>query len=81
MWMSLAAPPGRALRAEQVEHRTQDQADAAFIDAWKQQRRRGRDPPDHPRRIVVVKFNDWMCPGCRAAKVRPLLKCSHPVLL
>jgi protein-disulfide isomerase len=74
-WMSLAGPPGRVLHAQQLAPPTQDELDAAFIDAWKQQLRETLNVPPTRAKLVVVKFNDWMCPGCRAAAeaFRPLL--------
>jgi protein-disulfide isomerase len=54
---------------------TQAELDAGFLNAWKQQPRVTINVPAARAKLVVVKFNDWMCPGCRAAAAafKPLL--------
>src|SRR5262245_14777203 len=42
----------------------QDQLDKQFIAAWAQQPRVNPGAPASHSSVVVVKFNDWMCPGC-----------------
>ena len=39
----------------------------AFDDAWAQQKREDLGIPAGDAKVVVVKFNDWQCPSCRAA--------------
>ena len=58
--------PRLVLRAQQV-HQTQAELDAQFLDAWKLQKHETLIVPPTRAKLVVVKFNDWMCPGCRAA--------------
>ncbi len=43
----------------------QKELDQRFIDAWKQQPRVTFAVPADGAKVVIVKFNDWMCPGCR----------------
>ena len=53
----------------------QAEYDQAFLSAWAQQPRATLAAPGPPAKIVVVKFNDWMCPGCKYAfeAFKPLL--------
>lgn len=65
--MCLAGAPVRALPGPLVhQSQTQAELDASFIEAWKQQPRATLNVPATGATLVVVKFNDWMCPGCRA---------------
>jgi protein-disulfide isomerase len=49
--------------------------DRQFLAAWDQQVRHDVRVPAAGAKVVVVKFNDWMCPGCRIAyqTFKPLL--------
>ncbi len=38
-----------------------------FSDAWAQQPRIETGVPADGAKVVVVKFNDWLCPSCKAA--------------
>jgi len=53
----------------------QDQLDKQFIAAWAQQPRVNPGAPASHSSVVVVKFNDWMCPGCKAASeaMKPII--------
>jgi protein-disulfide isomerase len=51
--------PGLVLAAQNSD------ADARFVQAWNQQPRATLIAPPGPGKVVIVKFNDWMCPGCR----------------
>jgi protein-disulfide isomerase len=72
--MLLAGVTRPVVHARQV-HQTQAELDVLFIDAWKQQPRARLNVPATGAKLVVVKFNDWMCPGCRAAAeiLKPIL--------
>ncbi|HKV98838.1 MAG TPA: thioredoxin domain-containing protein [Vicinamibacterales bacterium] len=39
----------------------------AFADAWAQQPRVDLGIPAEGAKVLVVKFNDWLCPACKAA--------------
>jgi protein-disulfide isomerase len=39
--------------------------DKRFLQAWNQQPRVTLLAPPGPGKVVIVKFNDWMCPGCK----------------
>lgn len=54
---------------------SQDQIDKQFIAAWIQQPRLNPGAPPSHSSVVVVKFNDWMCPGCKAASewLKPII--------
>jgi protein-disulfide isomerase len=39
--------------------------DKRFVQAWNQQPRVPLLTPPGPGKVVIVKFNDWMCPGCK----------------
>ena len=56
------------LGARAVSAGAQNQADLdkRFLDAWVQQRRIDLGVQASGARVVIVKFNDWMCPGCKA---------------
>lgn len=40
-----------------------------FADAWWQQPRVDLGVPADGAKVVVVKFNDWLCPACKAAEI------------
>lgn len=40
-----------------------------FADAWAQQPRIETGIPADGAKVVVVKFNDWLCPACKAAQL------------
>jgi|RhiMethySRZTD1v2_1073278.scaffolds.fasta_scaffold34374_4 uncharacterized membrane protein/protein-disulfide isomerase len=46
-----------------------------FADWWNAQPRVDLGIPTDGAKVVVVKFNDWMCPGCRQAQIwyQPIL--------
>jgi protein-disulfide isomerase len=58
-----------------VQSPSQDELDKQFLAAWAQQIRADVRVPAAGAKLVVVKFNDWMCPGCRLAyqEFKPLL--------
>jgi protein-disulfide isomerase len=70
---ALSGAPRLVLRAQAPQ--TQDDLDARFLDAWKLQKREVIAVPPARAKLVVVKFNDWMCPGCREAAemLKPVL--------
>ena len=72
--LSRSAAPVASLQAQGATP-TQAELDAGFLNAWKQQPRATLNVPATRAKLVVVKFNDWMCPGCRAAAAafKPLL--------
>jgi protein-disulfide isomerase len=51
--------------APRVSAQRQADLDQRFLDAWKQQTRTTLSVPAGGAKVVIVKFNDWMCPGCR----------------
>lgn len=54
---------------------TQEELDKRFLDAWAQQPRVNVGVPAGTAKVVIVKFNDWMCPGCKYwyQQLKPLL--------
>lgn len=44
---------------------TQSGMDAQFLEFWKAQPRVALNVPAGGAKVVIVKFNDWMCPGCK----------------
>jgi protein-disulfide isomerase len=76
--LSLGGSPPR-LEALAAEARTapqgQDELDRRFLEAWAQQRRLDPGVPAAGAKVVVVKFNDWMCPGCKFMyiELKPIL--------
>ena len=67
LMMTRPAAPVVVLHARPVAQTSQADLDVSFLDAWKQQIRVKLTVPASRAKVVVVKFNDWMCPGCRAA--------------
>jgi len=69
---ALAAVATLAARSQSP---AQDDFDKQFLAAWAQQIRSDVRVPAAGAKVVVVKFNDWMCPGCRYAyqEFKPLL--------
>jgi uncharacterized membrane protein len=43
--------------------------EARFLDSWAQQPRIDLGIPADGAKVVVVKFNDWQCPSCKAAHI------------
>ena len=41
------------------------EVDKRFLQVWNQQPRATLLAPPGPGKVVIVKFNDWMCPGCK----------------
>jgi len=72
--LAVAAAATATLLAH-AQSSAQDQLDNQFLAAWAQQIRADVRVPAAGAKLVVVKFNDWMCPGCRAAyqEFKPLL--------
>jgi protein-disulfide isomerase len=57
------APAFLAARGAQ----TQGDLDKRFLEDWDRQPRvTVAVPPGPPAKVVIVKFNDWMCPGCKS---------------
>src|SRR5580765_862221 len=75
LMMTRSAAPAAVLHAQQAAHPSQTELDVSFLDIWKQQTREKLNVPATGAKVVVVKFNDWMCPGCRAAAAvfKPML--------
>ena len=58
-----------------VRAQSQDELDKRFLQAWAQQMRVDVGVPAAGAKVVIVKFNDWMCPGCKFwyEKMKPVL--------
>lgn len=54
-----------ALATTLLSAQNQADLDKRFVDAWAQQARVEVGVPAGGAKVVVVKFNDWMCPGCK----------------
>lgn len=54
---------------------TQEELDKRFVDAWVKQPRVNLRIPAAGAKVVIVKFNDWMCPGCKIwyQQLKPVL--------
>lgn len=54
---------------------SQVELDRRFLQAWAQQPRVNLGIPAGGAKVVIVKFNDWMCPGCRIwyEQLKPVL--------
>ena len=66
-----------------VSAQSQDDLDKRFLTAWSQQPRVTLNVAPGTAKVVVVKFNDWMCPGCKFwyQQMKPVLakfQASHP---
>jgi uncharacterized membrane protein/protein-disulfide isomerase len=63
-----AAPAAPPPVSQDIEQR--------FADAWWQQPRLDLGVPADGAKVVVVKFNDWLCPACKAAEMmyKPVLE-------
>ena len=48
-----------------ASRQNQKALDQRFIDFWKQQPRVTLPVTGPAAKVVIVKFNDWMCPGCK----------------
>ena len=48
-----------------ASRQNQKELDQRFLDFWKQQPRVTLPVPGPAAKVVIVKFNDWMCPGCK----------------
>ena len=62
---------------------SQKDLDLRFVDFWKQQPKVTLPVPGPAAKVVIVKFNDWMCPGCKVwyEQLKPVLakyQASHP---
>jgi protein-disulfide isomerase len=44
---------------------SQAELDARFLEYWKAQPKVNLNVPADGAKVVIVKFNDWMCPGCK----------------
>jgi len=60
---ALTTPSGRA--AAKSASAQANSSDARFLQAWSQMPRLSLIAPPGPGKVVIVKFNDWMCPGCK----------------
>lgn len=58
-----------------VTGQTQAELDRRFLQAWAQQPRVNLGIPPGGAKVVIVKFNDWMCPGCKVwyQQLKPVL--------
>lgn len=58
-----------------VSAQSQDELDKRFIEAWDKQPRVNLGIPAGGAKVVIVKFNDWMCPGCKVwyQQLKPIL--------
>lgn len=68
----ICALAAAALLAQQP---TQEEFNRQFLAAWDKQIRYDVHVPPAGAKVVVVKFNDWMCPGCKyaAQTFKPIL--------
>jgi protein-disulfide isomerase len=67
-WLAAAAVAAGcvfALHAPRAAAQTQAELDRRFIEAWKQQPHVTMPVASGGAKVVIVKFNDWMCPGCK----------------
>ncbi len=62
-----AATVGAAVAPARRAGQTQAEWDNTFLAAWKQQNRVDLGVPSDGAKVVIVKFNDWMCPACKAS--------------
>ena len=71
---SAAVLSGPNTLAAQGQTPTAD-AQANFAKAWAQQPRQDLGIPAAGAKVIIVKFNDYMCPSCRQAEVayKPIL--------
>jgi protein-disulfide isomerase len=53
----------------------QSELDKRFLDTWVKQSRVTLAVPAGNAKVVIVKFNDWMCPGCKMwyQQLKPVL--------
>src|SRR5947207_2542384 len=53
----------------------QSDVDKRFLDMWAQQPRVTLPVTAGGAKVVIVKFNDWMCPGCKVwyQQLKPVL--------
>jgi protein-disulfide isomerase len=51
------------------------EVDKRFLDTWSKQPRVTLAVPAGGAKVVIVKFNDWMCPGCKVwyQQLKPVL--------
>jgi protein-disulfide isomerase len=69
MWLTAAAGCVLALAPVWLGAQAaqgQSEMDKRFLEQWDRQARVSVPvPPGPPAKVVIVKFNDWMCPGCK----------------
>jgi protein-disulfide isomerase len=61
LWLT----PAHAVGPAAPQRAPQSELDRRFLEAWAQQRRVDVGVPAAGAKVVIVKFNDWMCPGCK----------------
>lgn len=48
-----------------LDAQSQAELDRRFLEVWAQQPRMNLGVAPGGAKVVIVKFNDWMCPGCK----------------
>jgi hypothetical protein len=73
VWLS--AIGAAAIVCSGLQAQTQDELDKRFGEAWAKQPRVNLGIPAGTAKVVIVKFNDWMCPGCKIwyQQLKPVL--------
>ena len=73
VWLS--AIGAVAIVCSGLQAQTQDELDKRFVEAWAKQPRANLGIPAGSAKVVIVKFNDWMCPGCKIwyQQLKPVL--------
>ena len=58
----------------------QAEVDQHFLDAWTKQTHVDLGVPAVAGKVTIVKFNDWMCPGCKSAyeTMKPIMAKYQP---
>ena len=75
-WFTVASSVIVAVSALVAGAQTQEQYDKQFLDQWAVQPRVNTGVPASRAAVQVVKYNDWMCPGCKMAyeSFKPILE-------
>ncbi len=59
--------PREGVKAQAPTPAVSSDSQKAFADAWAQQPRQDLGIPADGAKVIVVKFNDWLCPACKVA--------------
>lgn len=75
-WFTVASSVIVAASALLAGSQSQEQYDKQFLDQWAVQPRVNTGVPASRAAVLVVKYNDWMCPGCKMAheSFKPILE-------